>query len=171
MVVAHPFLEEVGFARERDALHEVERVAHVVVFRIAEGEEETVGDEFDVLLHQSGVHAQQGARQRFRQEFLLDLDGFGDDVLHRLLRRPVVQVGEEQAGEVGVQALVARDELVAEGETRHQAAFLQPEDRRERTAEEYPLDCRESDKPLCERGRLVFDPFDRPIGLFANAGD
>ncbi len=34
----------------------------------------------------------------------------------------------EQAAKVGVQALVARDELIAEGQAGHQAALLQPED-------------------------------------------
>ena len=102
MVIAHSFLEEVGLARERDALHEVERVGHVVEFGIAEGDEESIGDEFNVLLHQGGIHAEQGARQSFRQKFLLDHDGFRDHVLHGLLRGPVVQVREEQAGEVGV---------------------------------------------------------------------
>lgn len=128
LVVADAFLEEVSFAREGDALHEVERVGGVVEFRVAEGDEESVGDEFNVLLHQGGVHAEQAARQGFCQEFLFDHDGFGDDVLHRLLRGPIVQVGEEQAGEIGVQALVPRDEFVAEGKTRHEAAFFQPED-------------------------------------------
>ena len=33
----------------------------------------------------------------------------------------------EQAGEITVQALVARDKLVGEGQARHQAPLLQPE--------------------------------------------
>ncbi len=35
---------------------------------------------------------------------------------------------EQQACEVAVQALVPADELVAEGEARHEAALLEPED-------------------------------------------
>lgn len=66
MVIADAFLEEVGFAREGYALHEVEGVGHVVEFRVSEGDEETVGDEFNVLLHQGGVHSEQGTRQGFR---------------------------------------------------------------------------------------------------------
>ena len=37
------------------------------------------------------------------------------------------EVGEEEAGEVGVHAFVARDELIGKGQARHEPAFLQPE--------------------------------------------
>lgn len=46
------------------------------------------------------------------------------------------------AGKVGVEALVARDELVAEGEAGHEAALLQPENGAEAPAEEDALHAR-----------------------------
>lgn len=141
------------------------------MFLVAEGEEEAVSDEFDVLLHEAGVHAQQRARQRLGQELLLDGHGLGDDVLHGLLARAVVQVGEEQAGEIGVHAFVAGDELVGEGEAGHEAAFLEPEDGGEGAAEEDAFDGGEGDEALCEGGVFVGDPFEGPVGLFADAGD
>ena len=92
LVVANALFEEVGLAGQGDGFHEIERVGHLVVFLIAEGEEETVRDEFDVLFHEGGVHAQQRARQRLRQELLLDGNSLGYDILHRLLAWAVIQV-------------------------------------------------------------------------------
>lgn len=92
LVVADALFEEVGLAGQGDGFHEVERVGRFVVFLIAEGQEEAVGDELDVLFHEGGVHAQQRAGQRFCQELLLDGDGLGDDVLHGLLAWAVVQM-------------------------------------------------------------------------------
>lgn len=59
---------------------------------IAEGQEEAVGDELDILFHERGVHAQQRTGQRICQELLLDGHGLSDDVLHGLLAWAVVQV-------------------------------------------------------------------------------
>lgn len=171
LVVADAFFEEVGLAGQGDGLHKVERVGRFVVFLVAEGEEETVSDEFDVLFHEVGVHAQQRAGQGLGQEFLLDGHGLGDDVLHGLLAGPFVQVGEEQAGEVGVHAFVAGDELVGEGQAWHEAAFLEPEDGGEGAAEEDAFDGREGDEALREGRIFVRDPFQGPVGLFADAGD
>lgn len=46
-------------------------------------------------------------------------------------------MGEEEAGKVGVEALVARDELVGEGESGHEATLLKPEDGGERACGEH----------------------------------
>lgn len=51
-VVRHPLLEEVGLALERDHVHEIEGVRRVVVLVSTESEQETVGDELDVLTHE-----------------------------------------------------------------------------------------------------------------------
>ena len=85
--------------------------------------------------------------------------------------RPPLKVREEEAGEVSVHALIPADELVGEGQTRHQAALLQPEDGGEGTAEEDALYSGESDQALGEGGLLVSDPPQSPIGLLADAGD
>ena len=45
--------------------------------------------------------------------------------------RPALEVGEKEASEVGVHALVAADELIGEGQTRHESTLLEPENRRE----------------------------------------
>lgn len=128
LVVTNTLLEEVGLASKRDVLHEVEGVGGVVVLGVAESKEQTVGDELNVLAHESGVHAEKSARKRVAEELLLNLDSFGDDSLDSSLAGAVVEEREEQAGKVGVHTLVTRDELVGEGKTGHETTLLQPED-------------------------------------------
>lgn len=74
------------------------------------------------------------------------------------------------AGEVGVQALVPRDELVGEGESGHQRALLEPEDGAEGAREEDALHCGEGDQPLVE-GALVVHPLHGPLRLLADDVD
>ena len=127
LVVAHPLLEEVGLSVQGDVLHEVEGVLDVVDLRAAQLDKESVGNELDVDAHEGAVHADKINRQSFGQEFGLDDNSLADDLLHAFFGRFVHEVVEHEAGEVGVQALVAGDELVAEGETGHEATFLEPE--------------------------------------------
>lgn len=62
-VVRYSLLEEVGLALKRDHIHEVEGVGNVVDLGATEGDQETISDELDVLVHQNRVHANEGARQ------------------------------------------------------------------------------------------------------------
>ena len=128
LIITYALLEEIRLPGKGDGLHEIERVTGVVIFLVAESDEQAICDEFDVLLHQSRVHAEQSAREGIDQEFLLDGDGFGDDVLDGLLARSVVQVGEEEACEVSVETLIAGDEFIGECKSGHKASFLKPED-------------------------------------------
>lgn len=152
LVVTNTLLEEVGLASKRDVLHEVERVGGLVVLLVAEGEKKAIGNEFDVLLHEVGVHAKKSTGKSLGQEFLLDFDGLGDDVLNGLLAGSVLQVGEQKACKVGVETLVTGDELVGEGESSHQPTLLQPEDGGERTAEEDTLNRGKCNQALGEGG-------------------
>ena len=63
-----------------------------------------------------------------------------------------VRARVQQAGEVAVEALVARDELVGEGEAVHEAALLEPEDGAEGAAEEDALHAPPGHQPRRERG-------------------
>lgn len=80
----------------------------------------------------------------------------------------MLEHGVEQAGEVGVEALVARDELVGEGESGHLAALLEPEDGAEGAGEEDALDAGEADEALGERRSGVVDPLEGPGRLGAD---
>lgn len=159
LIIPDALLKEIRLARQTNRLHEIERVSHLIVLLIAQRDEQAISHELDILLHERGIHAQQATGQGLGEEFLLDGDGFGDDVLHGLAGGSGVEVGEEEAGEVGVHALVAGDEFVGEGEPGHEAALLEPEDGGEGAGEEDAFDGGEGDEALREGGFVVGDPF------------
>lgn len=169
LVVGDALLEEVGLATERNVLHEVKGVGRLVDLLVAKSNKQTVGNKLDVLLHQVGVHAEQGARESLSQELLLNSDSIGDDVTDHLLAGTVLEVRVQQAGKVGVQTLVTRDELVGKGQTRHETSLLEPEDGGKGTAEEDTLDGSKGNQTLGKGRVLVLDPLDGPVGLLANA--
>lgn len=171
LVVTNTLLEEVGLAGQGDVLHKVEGIGGVVVLGVAQCNQETVSNELDVLSHEFGVHSEKSNRKSLCQELLLNGDSLSNDVLYNLLAGAVVEVREQQAGKVGVETLVTRDQLVRESQTRHHATLLQPEDRSERSREENTLDRRESHKTGGEGRLLVLDPPDGPVGLLTNARD
>ena len=76
---------------------------------------------------------------------------------------------EQEAGEVGVHALVTADELVGEGQARHKAALLQPEDSSEGAREEDTLDGSKSDEALGESRPVVRNPLKCPFSLLLDA--
>lgn len=143
----------------------------MVILLVAQCDQETVGNELDVLGHELGVHTEQGDGESFCQELLLNSDGLDDDVLDHLLAGAVVQVREQQASKVSVETLVTRDQLVGEGQTGHQTTLLQPEDRGERAREEDTLNSGEGHETRSKGGLRVLDPPDSPIGLAPNARD
>ena len=169
LVVTDTLLEEVGLTSQRDRLHEVEGVGGVEVLLVAKIDQETVGDELNVLAHELGVHAEQSTGESISQELLLNADGLNNDVLDNLGVGAGVKVGEEQTGEVGVETLVTRDKLVGESQTGHQTTLLQPEDRGEGAGEEDTLNSSEGNETGGKGGLLVLDPADGPVSLLANA--
>lgn len=171
LVVGDTLLKEVGLATKRDVLHEVEGVGRFVDLVVAESDQQTISDELDVLLHQVGVHAQEGARQSLGQELLLDLDSIDDNILNHLLAGAVLQVRVQKAGKVGVETLITGDELVGEGQTGHETTLLEPEDGGESTAEEDALDGGKGNEALGEGGLCVRDPAQGPVSLLTDAGD
>jgi hypothetical protein len=62
-VIRHTLLEEVGLALERDHIHKVEGVRHVVYLVVSESHKESVGNELDILAHELGVHADESNRK------------------------------------------------------------------------------------------------------------
>ncbi len=169
LVISNTLLEEVGLAGQGDVLHEVEWVGGHVVLLVTEGEEEAISDELDVLFHQVGVHAEEGAWKCLSQELLLDPDCLGNYILDGLLAWAVLEVGEEEASEVGVETLITGNQLVGEGKTGHETTLLEPEDGGERSGEEDTLDCSEGDETLGKGGVLILDPSDSPVGLLLDA--
>jgi hypothetical protein len=171
LVIGDTLLEEVGLAAEGDVLHEVKGIRGLVHFLVSESDQQTISDKFNVLLHQVGVHAEQSTGKSLGQELLLNGDGICDDVQDDLLASTVLEVGVKQASKVCVQSFVTRNELVGEGQTRHQTTLLEPEDGGECTAEEDALNSSECYQTLSESGLLVLNPANSPISLLANAGN
>lgn len=62
-IIRNPLFEKVGLSLERDHVHEVERVCHVVYFLVTERDEQAICDEFDVPTHQCRVHPDQVYRE------------------------------------------------------------------------------------------------------------
>ncbi|KAI6757362.1 hypothetical protein HG531_003187 [Fusarium graminearum] len=169
LVVSNALLEEVGLAAKGDVLHEVERVGGLVHLLVAESNEETISDEFDVLLHEVGVHAEQGTRESLSKKLLLNRNGIGDNVLDHLFAGTSLEVRVEETGKVGVKTLITRNELVRKAQTRHEATLLEPEDGSKGTAEEDTLNGSKSNKTLSEGRVLILDPSDGPIRLLSDA--
>ena len=171
LVVTDLLFEEVGLALEGDHFHEVEGVGDIEVLFVAEGDEEAISDELDVLGHQVGVHADQADGEGVADEVLLHGDGVEEDLFNAFLGELVLEVLlVEEGGEVAVEAFIAGDVFVGEGEAGHQAALLEPEDGAEGAGEEDALDGGEGDEALSEGGGGG-DPLDGPVGLALDAGD
>ena len=79
LVVADALLEEVGLALQRNHVHPLEGVLDVVLLGHTETEQETVGDEFDVLAHQTGVHTDKFDGQGLGDEVVLDAHSLAND--------------------------------------------------------------------------------------------
>jgi hypothetical protein len=95
---------------------------------IAQSDQETICNEFDVLFHEFGIDSQQWTRQTVCQKSLFNSDGFGDDILNDLFARSLTKMAEEETSKVGVKTFVSGDEFVGEGQAWHEAAFLEPKD-------------------------------------------
>lgn len=169
LVIANSLLEEVGLASQGDVLHEVEWVGRSVDFVVTQSEEETISNELDVLLHESGVHSQESTWKSLGQKFLLDFYSFGDDILNGLLGWAMLKMGEEEACKVSVKAFITGDEFVGESESSHETTLLKPEDGGEGSGEENTFNGGESDETLSKSRILVLDPFDSPVGLLLDA--
>ena len=92
-----------------------------------------------------------------------------ENVVRTHLIQGVVQEAIEEAGKVGVEALVAGDELVGEGEPGHEQPLLQPEDGAEGAAEMDALHARKRDQTLRKAGATP-DPPLRPLRLLCHTG-
>ena len=83
----------------------------------------------------------------------------------------LLEVAEEEAGEVGVKTLVTGDELVGESETGHETTLLEPEDGGEGAGEEDTFDGGKGHETFGEGGALVADPAKGPVGLLLDDRD
>ena len=169
LVLAHSLLEEVGLALQRNQLHPVKWVAGSENLAVAESCKKPVCNKLNVLRHEVLVHADKIAGECVANELSLNLHRAPDDVVHDVLCKLVLQHLVQEAGKVGVEALVSGNQLVGEGEARHLAALLQPEDGAERPAEEHALDRSEGHQAL-RKAALAVHPLYCPVRLLAHRG-
>ncbi|KAF1760634.1 hypothetical protein GCK72_008883 [Caenorhabditis remanei] len=85
LILGDTLLEEVGLSIYRDVLHEVEWILHIVQLVASEFRKQVIGDELDVLRHQTTVHANHVNWKCLCQELLLDADGVLDNLEDTLL--------------------------------------------------------------------------------------
>ena len=76
---------------KRDLLHEVKRIGCVVLLGYPEGLQQPVGNKFNVLRHELGVHADELHGQCIGNKVLLNLNSAADNFVHPLLGQLLVQ--------------------------------------------------------------------------------
>ena len=82
----------------------------------------------------------------------------------------VFQVAKKETGEVGVHTLVARDEFVGKGKTRHET-LLEPEHGSKQAQEEDTFDSSEGYQVFAKACIFVGNAVESPVGLALNAGN
>ena len=85
--------------------------------------------------------------------------------MHLLLRQLTHDLTVQEAGKVSMQTLVTGNELITQGQTRHQATLLEPEDSTEGPAKEDPLDSSKGEEAGGDSRLLVGYPLQSPLGL------
>ena len=59
LVIRDSLLKEIRLALEGDHVHKIEGIGGLVVLVVPEGNQKPIGDEFDVLAHQKGIHTDE----------------------------------------------------------------------------------------------------------------
>ena len=168
LVFSDALLEEVGLALQGDHLHPIEGVGRVEDLAVSQGRQQAICDELDVLGHQVLIHSDQIAGESPADELPLHLDCATDHLVNDVFWELMLQHAVEQARKVRVEALIAGDELVGEGQARHQAALLQPEEGAEAAAEEDALHSGKSHQALSEAA-LTIHPLHGPQSLLLHS--
>jgi len=170
-VVRDTLLKEVCLARERNGHHPLERVGDIVVTGTAEGDQEAIGAELNVLAHELAIHANEFDGQRVGDKDLFNVDSVSDDLRDALLGQLVDEFVVDHAGKVAVESLVAADELVGETKTGHESTLLEPEDCAEGSREEDSFNGGKSNAAFSERRIVAVAPLEGPLGLLFDTGD
>merc|ERR1711957_415375 len=139
LILTHTLLEEVSLPLQRDQLHPVERIRGIEKLRVTKSGEQSVRDKLDVSRHELAVHTDEVARQCFTDEAAFDFHGTADNTMYHILGKFILKHTVQQTCKFCMQTLIARDELVRKGKSRHQATFLQPINGTEGAAEKNTL--------------------------------
>ena len=125
-VFAHSFLKKVGFSFDAYQLHEIKRIGRVIHLVTVQLQKQAVGNKFNVLNHQLGIHSNEATRQRFTNKLGFNLNRFFDNFLHARFGKVFHHFIIKQDCKFGMKRFVAGNQFVAERETGHQPAFFHP---------------------------------------------
>ena len=170
LVFADAFFEKIGFSLQGDEFHPVKRVCFLKEFRVSEGDEQPIGHEFDVLGHETRVHADEVAFKCVTYEFALNLHSPAHYVNNNIVGQFVFKHRVHKASELGVKAFISRDELVREGESGHKASFFKPIYGAKTTAKKDALDACKGAEAFRE-AVLGVHPSDGPLGFLFDGRD
>ncbi len=165
LIVPYTPLEEIRFALQGDLLHPVEGVHDMVQLAAAQGQQKSICHKLDVLRHEFGIHAHQRNAEGLTSVLLLQLNSLCNDFMNSSLGQLVCKLTVDQAGEIGVEALISGDKLIGEGQPWHEAALLKPEYGTEAAREVDALHACESHETLC-KAAVGTNPFDGPLCLY-----
>ncbi len=87
------FFKEICFPLEADHFHPFEWVANFLVSLVAEGNQELVGAELDVVTHHGRVHPNEFNGEGINNKFHFNVDHAADDVGDACFRKAVDQFG------------------------------------------------------------------------------
>ena len=107
LIFTYSPLKEVCLSLKRDHVHPFERIFNIVLLRNTELEKETIGDELNVLVHQSTVHSDQLDWERLSDEVRLDLNSLSNNLEDSLICEFIGDVLVEQTGKVCVHAFIS----------------------------------------------------------------
>ena len=168
-VFTDTLFEKVGLALERDHFHPLKGVLDLVVLGAVQSLQETVGAEFNVLAHETRIHANQFNGESVLNKFLFNLDGIANDFGDTFGGQLVDQLGVQEAGKVAVQAFVTGDQLIGEAKTGHETTLLEPENGAKGPRKENAFDGRKGDATFGKRGVFGCTPLQGPVGLLLDA--
>ena len=154
---------------EADHFHPFEKVADFVVSLVAEGNQESVGAELDVVTHHGRVHPNEFDGEGINNEFHFNADRTADDVGDACCRKAIDQFGVEEACKVAVESFITANQFVAEAEARHKSALFEPEYGTERAREEDAFDSSKCNHMFGEAGIGGVAPFESPVGFALDA--
>ncbi len=129
---------------------------------------ETIGHKLNVLGHETGVHTDQATGECVADKLILQNHGLADQTANGLCRGLLGLLVIQGHREERMKSFIARDQFIAEGETRKKAALLEPEDGTEGTTEEDALDRRKG-RQTGGKARIGLDPLEGPLGLLGDA--
>ena len=129
---------------------------------------QTIGHELNLLSHEVCVHSNKTAGKSLADELLLENHRLTNQITKNLRIGLLGLLMVESHREERVKSFIARDELIAERESRKKTPLLEPEDGTERTAEEDTFDrCKG-----CQTGGKVgirLNPLQGPFSFLGNA--